>query len=119
MKFTADLTSDVVTLSLSGKILGEPRESAMFHGTIHEFLALNKRNFIVDLEKVERINSIGLGMLIAGYTSVTRAEGRFVLCNFTNVESILTVTRVLRVFEHCESLAEAQWLFSDHNQKVS
>ena len=118
MKFTADLTSDVVTLNLSGKILGEPRESTMFHGTIHEFLALNKRNFIIDLARVERINSIGLGMLIAGYTSVTRADGRFVLCNFTNVESILTVTRVLKVFEHVESLDEAKWLFSEHERRV-
>ncbi|MCB2201468.1 STAS domain-containing protein [bacterium] len=118
MKFTADLTSDVVTLSLAGKIIGEPRESTMFHGTIHEYLALNKRNFIIDLAKVERINSIGLGMLIAGYSSVARAEGRFVLCNFTNVESILTVTRVLKVFEHCESLEEAEWLFSEHAKRV-
>jgi anti-anti-sigma factor len=118
MKFTADLQGDVVRLALSGRILGEPRESTMFHGTIHEYLAINKVNFIIGLGRVERINSIGLGMLIAGYSSVARADGRFVICNFTNVESILTVTQVLKVFEHCETCEEAEWLFSEHREKA-
>lgn len=111
MKLRAELEQDIVVLTVSGKILGIPQERAIFNGTIQEYLSLNKRNFVVDLDRVDRINSIGIGMLIAAYTSITRADGRFVLCNLNNIESILSLTRLITVFEHVEDCAEARWLF--------
>ena len=116
MKLKADLEQDVVTLTLSGKILGVPGERALFNGTVQEFLSLNKDNFVVDLERVDRINSIGIGMLITAHTSIMRAGGRFVLCNLNNIESILSLTRLITVFEHVEDCNEARWLFSEHRE---
>ncbi len=106
MKFDDTLDGDIVIMDLSGKIMGG-EETTMFHGRIHEYIELNKKKFIIDLQKVNWMNSVGLGMLISALTTVKNAGGRFVLVNITNIEAILTITRLISVFDHFDSRAEA------------
>lgn len=107
MKFDDFETDDgVVVMDLSGKIMGG-EETTMFHGKIHEFIQANKKNFVIDLEKVKWMNSVGLGMLISSLTTVKNAGGRLVLANITNIETILAMTRLITVFEHYDSREEA------------
>ncbi len=107
MKFD-DFEADngVIILNLSGKIMGG-EETTMFHGKLHEYIELNKNNFVVDLSKVDWMNSVGLGMLISALTTIKNAGGRLVLANITKIESILTITRLISVFEHYDSRDEA------------
>jgi anti-sigma B factor antagonist len=106
MKFTDRLEGDVVVFDISGKIMGGD-EATMFHGKIHEYINQNKKNIVVDLSKVDWMNSVGLGMLISAYTAVKNAGGRLVLANITKIESILAITRLISVFEHYDSREEA------------
>lgn len=106
MKFEDHLDDNVVILDVSGKIMGG-EETTMFHGKIHEYIELNKKNFVVDLAKVDWMNSVGLGMLISALTTVKNAGGRLVLANIDKIESILTITRLITVFEHFDSRDEA------------
>ncbi len=106
MKFVDSVENDVVVLDVSGKIMGG-EETTMFHGRIHEYISQNKKNMIVDLAKVEWMNSVGLGMLISALTTVKNSGGRLVLANITKIESILTITRLISVFEHFDTRAEA------------
>jgi len=53
------------------------------------------------------MNSVGLGMLISALTTVKNSGGRLVLANITKIESILTMTRLITVFEHYDSRDEA------------
>lgn len=99
MKFDDKLENDIVVLDVSGKIMGGD-ETALFHGKLHEYIDLNKNNFVVDLSKVDWMNSVGLGMLISALTTVKNSGGRLVLANITKIESILTITRLISVFEH-------------------
>ena len=115
MKTATSLEGGVIAVDLSGRITGEERETMFFHGSIQENLSLGKRDFVIDMKEVEWINSIGMGMLIAGHTSVRKQGGRFILCNIEKVESILSITRLIKVFEHCGSRQEALWLFSEHH----
>jgi anti-anti-sigma factor len=112
MKLSSTLINGTVVISLSGKILGEAAERTRFLGTIQEHIALNKTQFVIDLDGVERINSIGLGLLIAGYNSVIRQGGNFVLANITNVESLLSLTRLSKVFNAYDSTDMAVALVS-------
>ena len=70
-------------------------------------LIRNKKNIIVDLADVDWMNSVGLGMLISALTTVKNAGGRLVLANIAKIESILTITRLISVFEHYETREEA------------
>ncbi|HVP06226.1 MAG TPA: STAS domain-containing protein [Candidatus Acidoferrum sp.] len=106
MKFEDSLKGDIVVLSVSGKIMGG-EEITLFHGRIHEYLSQNKKKVIIDLAKVEWMSSVGLGMLISALTAVKNAGGRLVLANITKIESILTITRLMGVFEHYDSLDDA------------
>ena len=106
MKFEDVLEGEVVVLEVSGKIMGGD-ETTMFHGKIHEYITSNKKNFVVDLAKVDWMNSVGLGMLISALTTVKNSGGRLVLANITKIESILTITRLITVFEHYDSREEA------------
>ncbi len=102
MKFVDSLEGDIVILDVSGKIMGGD-ETTMFHGKIHEYINQNKKNIVVDLAKVDWMNSVGLGMLISALTTVKNSGGRLVLANIDKIESILTITRLITVFEHYES----------------
>ena len=114
MKQSVDYSSEVVTITLSGKILGDPTQRQMFHGTMTEFLSLNKKNFLIDLQRVDWVNSIGLGMLLSAHKAARNAGGKVVLCNLNNIESLLSITNLVRVFDHCNNADEAQWTFVEH-----
>ena len=106
MKFADSLQDDVVIFEISGKIMGG-EETTMFHGRIHEYITQNKKKFVIDLAKVEWMNSVGLGMLISALTTVKNAGGRLMLANITTIKSVLTITRLINVFEHFDSRADA------------
>ena len=111
MKFEDSVVDGVVVLNVSGKIMGG-EETTLFHGKIHEYMTQEKKKMIVDLAKTEWMNSVGLGMLISALTTVKNAGGRLVLANITKIESILTITRLITVFEHYDSRDEALKSFS-------
>lgn len=106
MKFSDFIENDVVIIEVSGKIMGGD-ETTMFHGKIHEYIQINKKNICVDLGSVDWMNSVGLGMLISALTTIKNAGGRLVLANIDKIESILTITRLITVFEHYDSREEA------------
>jgi anti-sigma B factor antagonist len=106
MKFEDSLQGEIVIIDISGKIMGG-EETTMFHGRIHEYLNRNKKKIVLDLAKTEWMNSVGLGMLISALTSVKNSGGRLVLANITKIESILTITRLISVFEHYDNREDA------------
>lgn len=111
MKFSDTLNGDLVVIDISGKIMGG-EETTMFHGKIHEYIKLNKKNFVIDLKKVDWMNSVGLGMLISALTTVRNSGGRLVLANIDKIESILTITRLISVFDHYDTRELAMASFS-------
>jgi anti-sigma B factor antagonist len=106
MKFDDSLKDNVVVFEISGKIMGGD-ETTMFHGRIHEYMTQGKKNIIIDLTKVDWMNSVGLGMLISALTTVRNGGGRLVLSNIDKIEQILVITRLISVFEHYDSLPSA------------
>lgn len=106
MRFRDSLDGDIVTLELGGRIMTMDQLTPL-RGQVQYYLSLNKKHFIADLSNVERMNSAGIGGLIAAHISVNKAGGRFVLANITNVEDILNITQLIRVFETYDSRAEA------------
>ena len=106
MKNEVYVHEHVTVIELSGKIMGGP-DATLFHGLVHENLGRGSRDFVIDLDRVDWVNSIGLGMLIAAQCTVERADGRMVLANVTNIESLLTITRLITVVETFDSRNQA------------
>jgi anti-sigma B factor antagonist len=113
MKIKVRNKGDVNILEISGKIMGGP-DAESFHGLIKELIGEGKIKLLVNLAKVNWINSTGLGILIAGYTSVKDAGGQFKLLNVSErIDSILMVTKLAGIFDSFDNLEEALASFQD------
>ncbi len=106
MELRDRLDGDVVIIELGGRLIS-CAELKTFQEKVRSYLGMNKNRFVIDLERVELTGSEGLGSLIAAYTTVTKANGRFVLANIANVHNLLTITKLYGVFEAYDSCSDA------------
>jgi len=99
MKIRQREIGDVVVLDVNGKIMGGP-DSEAFQATIDALVESGKRKVLVNLENVSWINSTGLGILIAGFSSLQKSGGKLKLVNVSQrIESLLAVTKLSTIFE--------------------
>jgi anti-sigma B factor antagonist len=99
--------NDVTILDLKGKMtLGEGDE--LLKDKINSLLAAGRKKLLLNLEGVPYIDSAGLGEVVRTYTTVSRQGGSLKLLNLTKrIEDLLSITKLLTVFETYESEAEA------------
>jgi len=63
---------------------------------------------LLNLDGVPYIDSAGLGEMVRSYTTVSRQGGKLKLLNLTKrIEDLLSITKLLTVFETFDSEAEA------------
>ena len=104
--------SDVTVLDLKGKMtLGEGDE--LLKDKINSLLANGKKKLVLNLEGVPYIDSAGLGEIVRTFTTVSRQGGKLKLLNLTKrIEDLLSITKLLTVFETFDSEADAVKSFS-------
>ena len=99
-------------LELKGEITITAKD-AEFNDTLTKLISEGKKNIVIDLKETGFVNSSGLGMLIAGYTTVKNAGGELKLANATEkIESLLVITKLTSVFTNYPSVEEAVKSFS-------
>lgn len=97
---TSRVDGDTVVLDLEGRlwVLDLP-----LRDRLHALLEGGCRFFIFNLERVDYVDSSGLGQLVALWTSVRSKEGNIcVLRPTTRVRRLLTVTRLNVIFDMFE-----------------
>jgi len=91
--------------------MGGP-DTVAFHDIIKANLEKDITRFIVDLGKVKWMNSSGLGVLMAAFGSVCRADGTIKLVNVTKkVHSLLIIVQIITFFETYDSIKSARLSF--------
>jgi anti-sigma B factor antagonist len=86
--------------------LGEGDE--LLKDKINSLLASGKKKLLLNLEGVPYIDSAGLGEVVRTYTTVSRQGGSLKLLNLTKrIEDLLSITKLLTVFDTFDSEAEA------------
>ena len=107
MEIVERTVSDVTVLDLKGKMtLGEGDE--LLKDKINSLLAAGKKKLLLNLEGVPYIDSAGLGEVVRTYTTVSRQGGSLKLLNLTKrIEDLLSITKLLTVFETFDTEAEA------------
>ncbi|MEE8417926.1 MAG: STAS domain-containing protein [candidate division Zixibacteria bacterium] len=112
MKLTSREENGIIVLEPKGKIMGGP-DATMLHGHLHELIGQGRKNVVIDLSKVEWMNSTGLGILISGLTTLRNNGGELKLARVTDkIESLLTITKLITVFENFDEVNEAVKSFS-------
>lgn len=107
MKLSDRIQDGVVVLEPKGKIMGGP-DATLLHDTLYDYIKKEKRHVVIDLSQVDWMNSSGLGILIAGYTTLRNNDGMLKLANVTDkIHSLLTITKLGQVFEKFDSVDAA------------
>jgi anti-sigma B factor antagonist len=107
MKLSDFEENGVAVLEPKGKIMGGP-DATILHDKLHEFIEKGVKKVVVDMSKVEWMNSTGLGILISGLTTIRNNQGDLKLANVTGkIQSLLTITKLITVFEAFDSVEEA------------
>lgn len=112
MEIAERKVSDVTILDLTGKLtLGEGDER--LKQAINTLLAAGAKKLVLNLENVPYIDSAGLGEVVRTHTTVSRQGGSLKLLNLTKrIEDLLSITKLLTVFDTYDSEAEAIKSFS-------
>ncbi|NLP08781.1 STAS domain-containing protein [bacterium] len=94
-------------LELTGDLMGGA-ELDRFRQCIDKAIEEEMVNVVVDLGKVNWMNSSGLGMLISGLTSLRSSGGDLRLANLTErIRRPLQITKLDSVFQQFTSVADA------------
>lgn len=98
---------DVTVLDMSGKItIGEG--SVALRTAIRRLLEESKKRILLNLAGVNYIDSSGIGELVSSYTAINKEGGQLKLLNLTQkLQDLLTITKLLTVFDVYESESEA------------
>ena len=112
MQIDERVVGDVTILDLKGKVtLGEGDEA--LKDKIHSLVLQNRRRILLNLAEVPYIDSAGLGEIVRTYTTVSRQGGQLKLVNLTKrITDLLSITKLLTVFETFDSEADALKTFS-------
>ena len=96
-----------VIYTLSGNLFGSP-EGYGFQEEVRQKIAAGIKRIVVDLESIERIDSSGIGILVATMYSASRAGARMVLAAISKkVETVLSIAMLLDHIDHADSVEAA------------
>ena len=98
---------DVTVLDMSGKITSGEGSVAL-RTAIRRLLEEGKKRILLNLAGVSYVDSSGIGELVSSYTAINKEGGQLKLLNLTQkIQDLLTITKLLTVFDTYESEAEA------------
>jgi anti-sigma B factor antagonist len=107
VKITEKPQGEVMILNLSGKIMGG-EDNDLFHSQIKNLISEGYVDVILNLGKVNWINSTGLGVLVSGYHTLKKNGGQMRICDVSDrIDNILNVTQLKLVFETYDTEAAA------------
>ncbi|HEB84248.1 MAG TPA: anti-sigma factor antagonist [Bacteroidetes bacterium] len=113
MKMKTELHGSVLVIELRGKIMGGP-DASTFRDGLKKHLDDGVKKVVVDLGRVDWMNSSGLGILIGGLTSVSNAGGVMKLARVTDkIKSLLMITKLVQVFDTYDSVEAAIASYSE------
>ena len=100
-------SGDIMILDVTGKLtIGEGDE--FLKDKINSLIQQGHKKLISNLEGVPYVDSAGLGEIVRTYTTVSRQGGNLKLLNVTKrIEDLLSITKLLTVFDTYESEQEA------------
>jgi len=107
MKIVERQVGDVVILDLHGKILIGEGDDAL-REAVNRLVDSGKAKLLLNLADVPYVDSAGLGEIVRCYTTVSKKGGKLKLLNLTKkIQDLLSITKLLTVFETFEDEAEA------------
>lgn len=100
---------DVAIVDVEGRIIGA--DSLALKHIIDEQISAAEAGqvkLLLNLEKVRMVDSSGLGVIVAAYTSVQRKGGRIALLHVSgNIRSLIVMAKLVTIFDRYDNEDEA------------
>ncbi|MCB0264926.1 MAG: STAS domain-containing protein [Calditrichaeota bacterium] len=107
MSLLKEQQNDVTVLRLQGDVMGGP-EAVQINDEINQLLDNSTLKVVIDLAKVQRMNSSGLGILINALSTFKKNGGDLKLASPTPiVQNLLKITRLNSLFESYDTVDAA------------
>ncbi|MBX7153292.1 STAS domain-containing protein [bacterium] len=107
MQLKVSEMSGIVILEVQGNIMGGP-DAALINDEIHKYMLQGKKNFVVNMQSIDLINSSGLGILISNLTTVKNSGGDLRLAQASDkIKQIFQITKLSTVFKHYSTIEDA------------
>jgi anti-sigma B factor antagonist len=99
MVTTTHQQGSVTVIALEGKIMGG-EDMSVFQRAVEEAAESENKRVVVDLDRVEWMNSTGLGMIISGCARLKNVNGIMKIARpNAKMESLLRINKLERLFE--------------------
>lgn len=99
MKIHEKMEGDVLVISLSGKVIGGPElmnVKTAFENAVNQDID----KVLLDLGKVSWMDSSGLGVIVSGHTTLSRAGGALKVLNATKkIRELFIITKLITIFD--------------------
>jgi anti-sigma B factor antagonist len=97
----------VTVLDVKGQITSSGGD-ALFKDKIHSLVNQGHKKIVANLAGLTYLDSSGLGHLVAAHATLARAGGSLKLANLTTkLQTLMTMTKLLTVFDTYDSEQEA------------
>jgi anti-sigma B factor antagonist len=107
MKFKTTQSGPATVIELQGNLMGGPDASTL-NNKLHELVEAGKKHVVIDLGKVQFMNSSGLGLLIGGASTMKNAGGSLKLANASEkITALIKITKLSGLFESYPSVEAA------------
>ena len=107
MSLDVRTVGDVTILTPKGMLLGG-KETDELQAKIKELAEAGNRKLLINLGQTTFMNSVSLGVLIAGHANYSKRDAKLKLCAVDKkIQSIFVVTKLSLVFEVYDEEAEA------------
>jgi anti-sigma B factor antagonist len=107
MDFKATQQGGVTIITLGGNLMGGP-DASTINGKLHELIGAGKKFVVIDLKKVEFMNSSGLGLLIGGVSTMKNAGGALKFANASEkIAGLITLAKLGPLFDLYPSVESA------------
>ena len=112
MQIDERAAGDVTVLDLKGRMtMGEGDE--LLKDKVNSLILQGRKKLVLNLADVPYVDSSGLGEIVRTYTTVTKQGGSLKLANLTTrITDLLSITKLLTVFDTYDSEADAVRSFS-------
>jgi anti-sigma B factor antagonist len=107
----------IAIIEVKGSLIGD-QDTDQFRREVSDFIEQGNKSLIVNMQKVNYMNSSGIGAIIAAHTSFKKNGGEVKLVGLSEkMENLLAITRLVEIFDVHDSLDEATESFLKNNNK--
>ena len=107
IKTNTEMNGKIAIIEIKGSLVGDG-DTDKFRSAVQDFIEQGNKCLVVNLGKVNYMNSSGIGAIISAYTSYKKVAGEVKLAGISdNVQNLLAVTKLIDIFDVHETVDEA------------